>query len=252
MTDSIDGVNEYTYDALGQLLTEKLNGHIVNSMTYDTYGNILSKNGKVYAYGDVWKDLLTSVDGRNIIYDAQGNPTDYMGHTLTWEKGRQLKSYDGNTYTYNANGTRTSKTVGGVTHTYTLEGTKILRESWSGNTLIPLYDNEDSVCGIIYNNYAYYFLKNLQGDVIAITNSKGEVVARYTYDAWGVCTIVSDNTGIIARINPYRYRSYYYNQDIELLYKKINQIFSALYYEVRSFLFSSPDIATCNIGTFIF
>ena len=35
-----------------------------------------------------------------------------------------------------------------MTHTYTLEGTKILRETWDGNTLIPLYDNEDSVCGI--------------------------------------------------------------------------------------------------------
>ena len=32
--------------------------------------------------------------------------------------------------------------------------------------------------------------------VIAITNNKGKVVASYTYDAWGVCTIVSDSSGI--------------------------------------------------------
>ena len=216
VTDSIDGVTEYTYDALGQLLTERLNGHIVNSMTYDTYGNIVSKNGKTYSYDSTWKDLLLSVDGEPIVYDAQGNPTTYLGHTLTWEKGRQLKSFDGNTYTYNANGIRTSKTVNGVKHTYTLDGTKILREEWNGNVLIPLYDNEDSVCGIIYNKFPYYFLKNLQGDVIAITNSKGDVVARYTYDAWGECTIVSDNTGIIARINPYRYRGYYFDQETTL------------------------------------
>ena len=57
--DSLDGTTEYTYDALGQLLTERLNGHIVNSMTYDTYGNITSKNGKTYTYGNAnWKDLL--------------------------------------------------------------------------------------------------------------------------------------------------------------------------------------------------
>ena len=216
--DSVDGTTEYTYDALGQLLTERLNGHIVNSMTYDTYGNIVSKNGKTYSYDSTWKDLLLSVDGEEIIYDKQGNPTTYLGHTLTWEKGRQLKSFDNNTYTYNANGIRTSKTIGGVKHTYTLDGTKILRETWGENTLIPLYDNEDSVCGIIYNTYPYYFLKNLQGDVIAITNSKGDVVARYTYDAWGECTIVSDTTGIIARINPYRYRSYYFDQEIGLYY----------------------------------
>ena len=28
---------------------------------------------------------------------AQGNPTSYLGHTLTWEKGRRLKSYDSDT-----------------------------------------------------------------------------------------------------------------------------------------------------------
>ena len=161
---------------------------------------------------------MTGIESESITYDAQGNPTTYLGHTMTWEKGRQLKSFDNNTYTYNANGIRTSKTVGGVKHEYTLDGTKILKETWGNNTLIPLYGNEDSVCGIIYNNYAYYFLKNLQGDVIAITNSKGNVVASYTYDAWGVCTVVSDNTGMIARINPFRYRSYYFDEEIGLYY----------------------------------
>ena len=68
-------------------------------------------------------------------YDAQGNPTSYLGHTLTWEKGRQLKSFtksDGTAiaYTYNANGIRTSKTVNGVKHTYMLDGTKVLKEVW--------------------------------------------------------------------------------------------------------------------------
>ena len=140
----------YTYDALGQLVTETVNGEVVSSMEYDNYGNIVNKNGKQYCYDETWHDLLTCYDGQSITYDAQGNPTSYLGHTLTWEKGRQLKSFDSNTYTYNANGIRTSKTVCGVKHTYTLDGTKILRETWGNNTLLPLYDNEDSVCGILY------------------------------------------------------------------------------------------------------
>ena len=219
VVDSVNGTTEYTYDALGQLLTERHNGYMVNSMTYDTYGNILSKNGKAYTYGDAkWKDLLTAVDGEAIEYDAQGNPIKYLGHTLTWEKGRQLKSFDGNTYTYNANGIRTSKTINGVKHEYTLDGTKILRETWGSNTLIPLYDNEDGVCGIIYNNIPYYFIKNLQGDIIAIANKNGKTVAEYSYDAWGVPTILSDSTGVIANVNPYRYRSYYYDAEIAKYY----------------------------------
>ena len=235
VTDSVDGTTTYTYDALGQLLTETKNGIIVNTMVYDNYGNIVQKNGKAYTYGNaVWKDLLTGFDGKTISYDAQGNPTSYLGKTLTWEKGRQLKSFDSNTYTYNANGIRTSKTVGGVKHTYTLEGTKILRETWGANTLVPIYDNEESVCGILYNNVSYYFIKNLQGDVISIVNKDAQTVARYSYDAWGVCTVTQNSAGI-ATINPFRYRGYYYDEETGLYYLQ------SRYYAANIGRFIIPD-----------
>ena len=63
-------------------------------MTYDNYGNILTKNGVVYDYDTVWKDKLIKVGDKTITYDEQGNPTQYLGHNLTWEKGRQLKSFE--------------------------------------------------------------------------------------------------------------------------------------------------------------
>ena len=191
---------------------------------------------KEYNY-TTWKDLLTSYDGREIVYDAQGNPTSYLGHTLTWEKGRQLKSFDSNTYTYNANGIRTSKTVDGVTHTYTLDGTKILRETWGNNTLIPLYDNEESVCGILYNDEPFYFFKNLQGDIISIMNREGNVVAKYSYDAWGACTVTQNTSSCqIATINPFRYRGYYYDRETALYYM------SSRYYDFVNSRFICCDI----------
>ena len=188
-------------------------------------------------YGNgTWKDLLTSYNGQSITYDAQGNPTSYLGHTLTWEKGRQLKSFDSNTYTYNANGIRTSKTVDGIKHTYTLDGTKILRETWEGNTLIPLYDNEDSVCGILYNSVPYYFIKNLQGDVIAIVDKDAKTVARYSYDAWGVPEIKFDSSECqIATVNPFRYRGYYYDEETGLYYV------SSRYYDSEICRFVNTD-----------
>ena len=220
VTDSVDGVTEYTYDALGQLLAETKDGETINTMVYDNYGNIVSKNGTAYTYGDEkWKDLLTKVGDTTISYDAQGNPTSYLGHTLTWEKGRQLKSFDNNVYTYDVNDVRVSKTVNGITHRYTLDGTKILRETWGNNTLIPMYDNEDNVCGIIYNDAPYYFFKNLQGDVIAIVDKDAQTVAKYSYDAWGVCTISQDSSDCgIATVNPFRYRGYYYDAEIGMYY----------------------------------
>ena len=163
--------------------------------------------------------------------DIQGNPISYLGHTLAWEKGRQLKSYDNFTYTYNANGIRTSKTVNGEVHKYDLEGTKILRESWKDvnnviHTIVPLYDNEGNVCGITYNNTTYFFVKNLQGDIISLLDTNGKTVVRYRYDAWGNLDSVRDennlsispNVAHIANINPFRYRGYYYDNEIGLYY----------------------------------
>ena len=55
--------------------------------------------------------------------------------------------------------------------------------------------------------------------MIAITNQNAEVVARYSYDAWGVCTITQDSSTVdIASINPFRYRGYYFDSDIGLYY----------------------------------
>lgn len=161
--------------------------------------------------------MLTKVGDDTISYDKQGNPISYLGNTLTWEKGRQLKSFGNLSYTYNANGIRTSKTNGSVKHTYTLDGTKILRETYGNTTLVPMYDNEDSVCGIIYNNVPYYFRKNLQGDIIAIVDKNAIVVARYSYDAWGACTVVSASN-VIGYANPFRYRGYYYDIENKLYY----------------------------------
>ncbi|MBO5845283.1 MAG: RHS repeat-associated core domain-containing protein, partial [Clostridia bacterium] len=67
--------------------------------------------------------------------------------------------------------------------------------------------------------------KNLQGDVIAITDDTGATVARYTYDAWGKVLSVTDANGNaitsathVANINPFRYRSYYYDAESRLYY----------------------------------
>jgi len=264
--ETVTNTTSYTYDALGQLLTETANGVVVNSMEYDNYGNITKKNNTEYVYGEYypdddftkepvklpWKDLLTYYNGERIDYDAQGNPTNYLGHTLEWEKGRQLKSFkkkgtseaEGTisyTYTYNANGIRTSKTVGGVKHEYLLDGTKILRETWGSNTLVPLYDNEDSVCGIVYNNTPYYFQKNLQGDVIAIVDKDAQTVARYTYDAWGKITGITGANTEIANINPYCYRGYYYDTEIEMYYLQ------SRYYDPDTGRFVNSDETLCVI-----
>ena len=71
----------------------------------------------------------------------------------------------------------------------------------------------------MYNDEPYYFRKNLQGDIVAIVDKNAATVARYAYDAWGVPTITQDSSACqIATINPYRYRGYYYDEEIGIYY----------------------------------
>ena len=53
------------------------------------------------------------------------------------------------------------------------------------------------------------------GDVTAIRNGSGNVVARYKYDAWGN---IIDQDGEMAEINPFRYRGYYYDTETGFYY----------------------------------
>ena len=138
-------------------------------------------------------------------------------------------SYGSNTYTYNADGIRTSKTVNGVKHIYHLSGTQILSEEWTeGNVqhiLIFVYDASGNPIGMShYENGAqrgtYVFVKNIQGDIIGIYDDEGTCLVTYTYDAWGNVTVSYSNGGAstAARYNPLRYRGYYYDTETGLYY----------------------------------
>lgn len=201
--------------------------------TYDVGGNIVRvekiNSGKIietlaeYSYDDSnWKDLLTEYNGNEIIYDEIGNPlTYYNGMEFTWTMGRMLKSAvrsDGIkiSYTYNADGLRTSKTINNVKFNYFWNDDKLSAQTFAGNTMYFRYD-DDTPIGFEYNGNQYYYITNIQGDIIAILNGSGECVAEYTYDAWGNCTVAKD-TEYIAHLNPLRYRGYYYDSDTGLYY----------------------------------
>ena len=74
------------------------------------------------------------------------------------------------------------------------------------------------------NNF-YYYIYNVQGDVIALADaSTGKLAATYTYDAWGEIVKINDKSPDevastnIANINPFRYRGYYYDTETSLYY----------------------------------
>ena len=144
---------------------------------------------------------------------------------------RQLDKYDSHTFAYGADGIRYKKD----NTTYTLSGTKILKETNGSRTLTYYYGN-GGVVGFQYNGFDYFFLKNLQGDVISIYDECGSIVAGYHYDAWGkvldVWNFTDDDLG---DINPFRYRSYYYDTETGLYY------LNSRYYDPETGRFINAD-----------
>ena len=53
----------------------------------------------------------------------------------------------------------------------------------------------------------YFYIKNLQGDVMHIATADNAIVASYTYDAWGnIESVTGTLANTVGTINPIRYR----------------------------------------------
>ena len=191
-----------------------------------------------YSYDDAdWADLLTAYDGHSLTYDAIGNPLTYYNgssYTMTWAKGRRLASVSRGSssasYAYDMDGIRTSKTVNGVTTEFITQNGRVVRQSWSGNVLDFFYDSQQRPYAVTYKPAdgaaaTYYYITNLQGDVVALIDSSGSLAAEYTYNAWGApLTMPYGGAGAgavwppIAELNPLRYRGYYYDAETGFYY----------------------------------
>lgn len=260
-------INKYTYDSLNELKEEYdyVNKFYIN-YSYDGAGNLQNKyeqvldptygyptgtqHGNTYEYTDTsWKDKLTKVNGSNISYDANGNPLTYRdGMSFEWENGRILKKINTSDksvqMSYDSNGMRTQKSVDGVKTNYYYDSNKNLIALVKGNdTLLFYYDSDGSATSFSYNGTMYFYVKNLQGDVIRIIDLAGTEVASYVYDAWGN---IKDTKGdpTVRELNPIRYRGYVYDTETSLYYLQ------SRYYDPFTGRFLNADIyCDTNTGT---
>ena len=228
----------YTYDALGQLtrVDDGMEG-ATWLYTYDQGGNILTKKkyalgvssgtpveSKTFTYGNSsWKDQLTAVNGVAITYDAIGNPLNDGTWSYTWSNGRQLTrmtSVDKDVrFVYNENGLRVQKRVDGVATNYYLHGKNVVHMTRGSDELHFFYDAQNKPAVVVYNGTAYAYLKNLQGDIVAILNGSGNAVVSYVYDAWGrPVSKTGSMASTLGTLNPFRYRSYVYDEETGLYY----------------------------------
>ena len=238
----------YSYDSQNQLIREdneaagktwtwsynNAGNFIVREEYPYTTSNIYSDNiidAYYYGYGNSqWGDLLTRANGQDVTYDAIGNPLYDGTWTYTWEHGRQLASMSNGTttwsYTYDANGMRTKRTNGTTTYSYVYNGSQLVQMVYVYNSTATTfnfyYDASGAPLSVNINGTDYFYVTNLQGDIVAILNASGTKVVSYEYDAWGKLTdseiIPASATDVYLAFNPLRYRGYVFDLDTGLYY----------------------------------
>lgn len=181
---------DYQYDLNNRLTST--NGGEVNSFTYADNGTLLSWNRTELILPDSTVLPAVSCD---YSYDAENKLTSVTGTNST-------------TYAYAPNGLRTGKTVDGITTSYVWDGSQLVYESTDtayirGLTLIA----SNSVGEL------RYYLYNAHGDVVQLTDSQGNVVKEYDYDAFGR-EVNPDNNDA----NPFRYCGEYFDQETGFYY----------------------------------
>ena len=238
-------LHQYSYDELGRLLTSNNEKYI-----YDSNGNITSVTDlddnvlHTYVYDSNYSDLLVGFDGKQITYDSGNtfNPVSIGNDKTLTYKCNKLKTFTDttklfyNVYDYDSSGNRIKKVryngsgtaLETIKYYYDDSGKLIYQKVDSyisltthNESLTFMYDELNQLYGFIYNNEKYYYIKNIFNTILGIVDSTGNVVVQYNYDAWGNILSVEDNsTDLIGSINPFRYKGYYYDSDIEMYYCK--------------------------------
>ena len=248
-----DGSREvYNYDENGRLLTASdfyANGNVINqyNYTYDADGNITDEyslhepdvneigiNSAEMSYGAA--NRLTDFNGTAIAYDADGNmlstPLGDTFGTLAYDSLNQLNTVTAGdktySYTYDAEGYRTSKTENGITTNFVVdpnaELSRVLMSTTGNETTYYVYGlgliSQEK--GADYRLYHYDY----RGSTTAMTTLGGAVVDTMFYDAYGNIVkrtgadetpflyvgkygVETDNNGL------YYMRARYYNPQIQ-------------------------------------
>lgn len=117
-------------------------------------------------------------------------------------------------YEYDALGRRTSKkTVIGITRFYyDGDSNRLLYETDGGGNLLAryIYGQKGQRVIMIKGSETYFYHYNHHGDVVTLTNSTGNIVAQYDYDAWGN-HISTGLEGVVD--NSYRYAGYRWDEE---------------------------------------
>lgn len=175
-----------------------------------------------------------NVNGTPVSYDLNGNRTEYDGLVTPHDSENRLTSIGNDvSYTYDANGRRLTKTVGGIMTRYQYAGDMEIAE-YIGDSLqhvyVPGHSIDQRVVWIdAQTREKYYYNSNRLGSVQSLVDSTGSVTDYYVYTPFGI------QEPLVTTGNPFRYTGQRYDPESDLYY------YRARYYDAAHGRFLQPD-----------
>ena len=220
----------YTYDSLNQLVKETINNTDYN-YNYDANGNMISFSNYSFTYDSL--NRLTKISNDNNTIDITYNANSllmnsYGGKEVKFE-GKKLVLFGSVRFYYNDNGLLVKKEKDGVKtyFEYDSNNNLIRMKKSNDSDMIFLYDSNNELYGFNYNKNTYYYIKDSLKEIKGIVNSNNTIVYKYIYSGYGLELQCDGNYNIsddfdrnIVKKNPFRYKCYFYDEDVNLYYLK--------------------------------
>ena len=231
-------VTAYKYNKNDELLrTDTLNTNMEEDSVviykYDKNGNQLATVNRYEIPSDKRDNTYVDIDvtlGDNRLNENVVNHYNALNQlTKTLTKNYKVS------FTYDAEGLRTSKTVNGEKTVFVWDGDQLVMElSESGKVQKRFIRGNDLVYADKGNNTKkQYYVTDPYGNVVQLTDESGKVIKTYEYDSSGneVNKDAKDE-------NPFRYCEEYYDKETEEIYLR------ARYYEPAVGRFLTRDTYT--------
>ncbi len=132
-------------------------------------------------------------EGKELSYDADGNPTSDGSSEYSWDARGQLSAISGAhsaSFGYDPFGRRISKTLGGTTTELLYDGPNVVQESVEGSVTADLLTGlrPDQLFARMTGGGTDSYLTDKLGSTIALANGSAETKTSYTYDPFGGAT----------------------------------------------------------------
>jgi len=218
-----NGANSYTavaQDSYGRTDTSSVSVNLpaAGTFVYDLNGNLRTNNTRIYDYDDEnqlirvtepgsWKSDF-AYDGllrRRVRYESTWNGSAWITNTTV----RYL--YDGNVVIQE----RDANNLPQVTYTRGRDMSGSLQGAGGIGGLLARTDNSLTLNSQLSTSAHAYYHADGNGNVTALVNTNGVVVAKYEYDPFGNILAMS---GPMANANLYRFSSKEFHQNSGLIY----------------------------------